>query len=107
MDNAEPNPAPVIMPENHAELIVKYVNGDPESFMIPVVDEYETDEQRELGEVFTAEDLYSEVTSAFELGSEGSLQLPVTGKNNTTGAIVSGFVYLNVQHIKTILVFAP
>lgn len=104
MDNAESSPAPVALPD-HAELIVKYHEGEGESFFVPVVEEYESDEQRELGEVFTLEDLYSEVTTAFELGSEGVLQIPVTGRNNTTQETVRGFVYLNTRYVKALAVF--
>lgn len=105
MDNAEPSPAPVGLPD-HAELIIKYHEaGEGESFYVPLVEEYETDEQRELGEVFTLEDLYSEITTAFELGSEGVLQIPVSGQNNTTKETVRGFVYLNTRYVKALAVF--
>jgi hypothetical protein len=90
---------------DHAELIVKYHEGESESFFVPTVDEYENDEDRELGEVFTLEDLYSEITTAFELGSEGVLQIPVSGQNNTTKETVRGFVYLNIRYIKALAVF--
>lgn len=77
---------------------VLYRTGEKEHFTIPIVDEYESEEQSETGEVYTLDDLYSEVATAFELGSEGSLHLP-----SDSGS----FVWINITHVLSIKVRPP
>lgn len=62
-----------------------FESGDrdrPYTFRVPLVDEYVSEQQNLENEVFTIGDLESEIETAFSLGSDGYLTLPIITPDN-------------------------
>jgi hypothetical protein len=99
MVDAEPSPSVTLT----AQVIVRYTDTSHMTCIeVPCVVEYESEDQEEQLDVFTLDDLYSEITTAFQLGTEGVLSLP-----NVNLRPRRGWVWINIRNVESVEVVPP